>query len=55
MRILTSSGIEDVELQTSRARSTVGNYWNAVRRYLWTGKTDELEQFSGTRIRNGRY
>jgi hypothetical protein len=54
MRILTSSGIEDVELPTSEARSKVGSYWNAVQRYLWTGRTDDLEQFSRTRIRGRR-
>ena len=54
MRILTSSGIEDVELHSDQARSTVGSYWNAVRRYLWTGETDDLDRFSRTLIRDRR-
>jgi hypothetical protein len=51
MRILTSAGVEDLELHSDEAKSAVGTYWNAVRRYLWTGRTDELEPFSGTLIR----
>ena len=54
MRILTSSGIEDVELRTGEAKSTVGSYWNAVRHYLWSGETDELQRFSRTKIRGRR-
>ena len=54
MRILTAAGIEDVELQTAGARSTVGSYWNAVRRYLWTGETEDLDRFSRTLIRDRR-
>jgi len=54
MRILTSSGVEDVELQTSEARSAVGSYWNAVQHYLSTGEADELERFSRTLIRGRR-
>jgi len=54
MRILTTLGVEDVELDTFQARSTVGSYWNAVQRFLSTGETDELERFEGTRIRGWR-
>ena len=54
MRILTQGGVEDLELRSAEARSAVGSYWNAVRRYLWTGNTDELERFSRTRIRGRR-
>jgi hypothetical protein len=50
MRILTASGVEDVDLEDTDARSAVGSYWNAVRRFLWTGQTDELERFTHTRI-----
>lgn len=51
MRILTEDGVEDVELDTFQARSTVGSYWNAVQRFLATGETNDLEQYSRTRIR----
>jgi hypothetical protein len=54
MRILTSAGIEDVELRTDEARSVVGSYWNAVRRYLWTGETEDLDRFARTLIRDRR-
>jgi len=50
MRIVTSSGVEDVEVRAGEAKSTVSSYWRAVDHYLRTGETDELEQFSGTRI-----
>ena len=54
MRILTAAGVEDVTLQTDEAKSAVGQFWNAVRRYLWTGNTDDLERFARTRIRGRR-
>jgi hypothetical protein len=54
MRILTKRGVEDVELETFRARSIVGSYWNAVQRFLYTGETDDLERFAGIRIRGRR-
>ena len=54
MRILTKDGVEDVELETLRARSTVGSYWSAVQRYLYTGNTDRIEGFKGVRIRRKR-
>ena len=54
MRILTTKGVEDVDLLTPRARSTVGRYWNAVQRFLYTGETDDLEAFRGIRIRGRR-
>lgn len=54
MRILTTRGIEDVELETFEARSVVGGHWNAVQSFLRTGSTDELERFEGVRIRGRR-
>jgi hypothetical protein len=51
MRILTTRGVEDVELETFNARSIVGSHWNAVQRLLYKGETDELERFAGIRIR----
>jgi len=61
MRILTAGGIEDVELETFRARSIVGSYWNSVQRFLsprdeadLQQAIDELEAFRGIRIRGRR-
>jgi hypothetical protein len=51
MRILTRHGVEDVELKTFEAGSAVGSYWNAVRHYLWTGRTDALDEFDGVEIK----
>jgi hypothetical protein len=52
MRILTPWGIADVELQTPEGRSMVGQYWNAVQRFLATGETEPLEPFRWTLIRD---
>jgi hypothetical protein len=52
MRILTPWGITDVELETPAGRSMVGQYWNAVQRFLATGETEPLEPFQATLIRD---
>lgn len=54
MRILTSHGVEDVELRTPRARSAVGSYWNAVQIFLSTGETEPLNSWDGVLIRGRR-
>jgi hypothetical protein len=54
MRILTTQGVEDLDLRTPQARSAVGSHWNAVQSFLRTGSTDELERFEGIRIRGRR-
>ena len=54
MRILTSRGVEDVELKTARARSAVGSYWNAVQIFLSTGETEPLDSWNGILIRGRR-
>lgn len=51
MRILTEGGINDVELRTFRARSTVGRHWNAVQSFLVSGESDALEPFARTLIK----
>ena len=54
MRILTASGVEDVELHTSEARSVVGSYWNAVQRFLATGDAEAFGPYSRTIVRGHR-
>jgi len=54
MRILTADGIEDLELNTSEARSAVGSHWNAIQRFLATGDSDALERFALTSVRRRR-
>ena len=50
MRILTSGGVTDVELASSRARSVVGNHWNAIQAFLYTGETEQLEPYRRLRV-----
>jgi hypothetical protein len=54
MRILTAEGVEDLELETFRARSIVGQHWNAIQHFLATGETDSLDLFQDLRIRGRR-
>lgn len=50
MRILTSDGVEDIEVHTEQGRSLVGGYWSAVQRFLATGETSALEAYSVTLV-----
>jgi hypothetical protein len=43
MRILTDEGVIDTVVLSDEVASRVGSYWNAVRRYLYTGDTEQLE------------
>jgi hypothetical protein len=54
MRVLMSKGAEDIDLETSEARSIVGSHWNAVQRFLSTGETDDLDEYKRIRIRGRR-
>ena len=47
MRILTADGVKDTLVLDDGTASLIGSYWNAVRRYLWTGDTRQLEEFEG--------
>ena len=53
MRMLTPDGQVAVPVHGSRQASAVAEYWNAVDRYLTTGRTDDLQQFRGRTIRVG--
>ena len=53
MRMLTPDGQVAVPVRGSRQASAVAEYWNAVDRYLTTGRTDDLRQFRGRAIRVG--
>ena len=50
MRILTKDGVIDTLVFDSGTASLIGNYWNAIRRYLWTGDMSELEKFEGESV-----
>jgi hypothetical protein len=50
MRILTTGGVTDVELAASRTRSVVGNHWDAIQAFLYTGETEQLEPYRRLRV-----
>lgn len=51
MKMLTTSGVEVLSIERgSEAASAIGQHWNAVKNFLHTGDTSELEPFSLTRI-----
>jgi hypothetical protein len=45
MRILTDEGVIETLVLSDEVASRIGSYWNAVRRYLYTGETEQLEEF----------
>jgi hypothetical protein len=45
MRVLTTSGVKDLELESPRSRSIVGSHWNAIQVFLVTGDTDPLTPY----------
>ena len=53
MRMLTPDGQIGIPVRGSRQASAIAEYWNAVDRYLTTGRTDDLHQFHGRTIRVG--
>lgn len=50
IRVLTSQGVQFMSGLSDSDRSLVGHHWNAVRRYLETGQTDELEALEGAMV-----
>ena len=50
LRILTDDGVIDTLVVSDEVASTIGRYWNAVRRYLYTGDTEPLAEFDDTRV-----
>jgi hypothetical protein len=56
MKMLTTSGVEVLPVEVpSEAASAIGEHWNAVKNFLHTGQTSELEPFSFMRIRDYRF
>jgi hypothetical protein len=52
MRVLTTSGLKDLELDSRKTRSIVGSHWNAIQAFLATGDTDPLEPYTTTLIKD---
>jgi hypothetical protein len=45
MRFLTPKGVSALPIRSSASASRIGEYWNAVHRYLDKGQNDELRKF----------
>ncbi|MGA2819324.1 MAG: hypothetical protein ABSF61_01495 [Anaerolineales bacterium] len=54
MRFPTREGVIDLEVRDSRSASLIGEYWNAVAKYVATGDGRELRRFRGKSIRSGK-
>lgn len=50
MRILTTTGVEVVDVNEPGTASVVGGYWNAVRAFLGTGDESTLAPYTGVAI-----
>jgi hypothetical protein len=50
MRVLTSDGLRDLDIQDPQDRSVIGTHWNAVGRFLNTGEADQLAPFRALRV-----
>lgn len=50
VRVIGPEGEAWVDVRGSRRASLVGEYWNAVRRYLATGDEAPLARFRGARV-----
>ncbi len=51
MRFLTDNGVIALPIQSSASASRIGEYWNAVDRYLKTGRVDRLRVFANKRVK----
>jgi hypothetical protein len=52
-RVFTTDGLLDLPITDKDDASSIGNHWNAVKNYLNTGETWELELLEGVSIRVG--
>lgn len=52
LMVPTPEGTREIALRGSRQASQLGEYWNAVHRYLATGDASQLEKFRGKRLKD---
>ncbi len=52
LKIPTPEGTRDIALRGSQKASMLGEYWNAVHRYLETGDASQLENFHDKQIKD---
>ena len=50
----TAEGLVPIDVRSSRIASLIADYSNAVKRYVLTGLTDQLEEYSGKFIKVGK-
>lgn len=51
MRFLTPEGLIELRIRSSTSASRIGEYWNAIDRYLRTGRLDAVNRFRGKVVR----
>ena len=50
MNVVTTEGVQEVPLRSSRQASIVGEHANAIKKLLLTGDTEPLRKFAGVRV-----
>lgn len=50
MAVLSTTGVVEIDVRGSRARSQVARHWNAIRRFAGTGDLQPLLAFKGVRV-----
>jgi hypothetical protein len=51
LRFLTEEGLIALPIRSSASASRIGEFWNAVDRYLRTGRIDRLKVFEGKNVK----
>lgn len=54
VQVPSSDGSREIALRNSRHASILGQYWDAVHKYLRTGDSSEIEKFRGKRINDAK-
>lgn len=52
LHVPTAEGTREVALRNSRQASILGEYWDALQKYLRTGDSAGIEKFQGKRIKD---
>jgi hypothetical protein len=52
VQVPTAAGSAEVALRNSRHASILGQYWDAVHKYLRTGDASAIEKFRGKKIKD---
>jgi hypothetical protein len=52
VQVPTSAGNRELELRNSKHATLLGQYWDAVQKYLRTGDSSAVEKFKGKKIKD---